>query len=363
MAQSFEMLHSGDPPWLKEAFALEGLSEIVGGKHERKILEFFAEAGHGWVKDDETAWCAAFAHAMLGRAGVEGTGSLAARSYLEWGRPAAKPRRGDVAVFKRGRSAWQGHVAFYLGETASHVLVIGGNQGNAVSVARYPKTSLLGYRRPPAAAAASPAARPPAPAVDARPAGEAAHGPSGGPGGEGFSPPRPDGPSAETILYVQTRLRQLGYAEVGRADGKVGPMTRAAILAFRADNGLELTPAIDDALLVALPKAGPRALAPERAAATPKEVRAEVPEVEASAFGKAWSAAAGAIGVAGAALSWLWEHVGAVKAQLGPVLEVLGDVPAWLYLLLFAAAAWFAWQRMRRGEAAGVAAYRQGERR
>lgn len=81
----FKTLQPGDPPQLR-SFVLEGLKEIVGGQHERQIVAFFAEAGHPWVKDDETAWCAAFEHAMLGRAGIKGTGSLAARSYLDWGR-------------------------------------------------------------------------------------------------------------------------------------------------------------------------------------------------------------------------------------------------------------------------------------
>lgn len=336
-----------DPAWLKEAFALEGLREIVGGAHERKILDFFAEAGHGWVKDDETAWCAAFVHAMLGRAGLKGTGSLAARSYLGWGAKTAKPQRGDVAVFKRGRSAWQGHVAFFLGEGGAHVWVIGGNQSNAVTVARYPRSSLLGYRRPPGRS------KPPPPPADWDNTKSEDDLPSA---------QRTD-PAASAVRYVQTRLRELGYAEVGKADGVVGPMTRAAILAFRADNGLELTPAIDDALLVALPNAAPRTLAPERAGATAKEVRDQVPEVRASFFGKAWSGIAAAVGGAGAGLSWLWENLGDVRGQVQPVLDTLGDVPAWLYFALFAGAALFAWHRMRQGEAAGVAAFQRGERR
>ena len=51
-------------------------------------------------------------------------------------------------VFKRGNSSWQGHVAFYLGETAGRIYVLGGNQSNSVSVTSYPKSKLLGYRTP-----------------------------------------------------------------------------------------------------------------------------------------------------------------------------------------------------------------------
>jgi uncharacterized protein (TIGR02594 family) len=157
---------AGDPAWLKNARELVGLKEIVGSKHEPKVLEFFAEAGHPEIHNDETAWCAAFANAMLRRAGYAGTGSLAARSFLTWGEGLKTPRPGCIAVFKRGNSTWEGHVAFFLRDLGDSIEVLGGNQGNAVSVTRMPKASLLGYRWPTitAAPAAKPAAQPAAPA-------------------------------------------------------------------------------------------------------------------------------------------------------------------------------------------------------
>lgn len=147
-----------DPPWLAKARELVGLKEIVGSSHESKVVAFFAEAGHPGVKDDETAWCAAFANAMLKRAGYTGTGLLNARSFLNWGEPLSKPRHGCIAVFKRGNSAWQGHVAFYVGETPTHVRILGGNQSNAVSITTNPKTGLLGYRWPKQKVVAKPSA-------------------------------------------------------------------------------------------------------------------------------------------------------------------------------------------------------------
>lgn len=69
-----------------------------------------------------------------------------ARSYLNYGEKITKPKYGAVVVFSRGTSS--GHVAFYLDETKDSVLVLGGNQGNAVTKAWYPKSRLLGYRWP-----------------------------------------------------------------------------------------------------------------------------------------------------------------------------------------------------------------------
>lgn len=60
------------------------------------------------------------------------------------------------------------------------------------------------------------------------------------------------------IVWVQQRLLDLGYHEVGTVDGAVGKRTRRAILAFKADNGLPRTPEIDAAVLQALLVALPR---------------------------------------------------------------------------------------------------------
>lgn len=96
-------------------------------------------------------WCAAFANAVLRKAGYEGTGSLMARSFLKYGRKTRRPSEGDIVVFKRGRNRYAGHVGFYMGETIidgiKYILVLGGNQRKAVNVALYPKRKVLGYRK------------------------------------------------------------------------------------------------------------------------------------------------------------------------------------------------------------------------
>lgn len=126
-----------------------GTDEIKGSKHNPVILEYFDAVGHGWVKDDETPWCAAFVGAVLEEAGHKGTGSLAARSFLDWGHKVKTPKYGDVVVFWRGKKeGWQGHVGFYIRETDNYIYCLGGNQGNSVNVSRYSKDRVLGYRRP-----------------------------------------------------------------------------------------------------------------------------------------------------------------------------------------------------------------------
>lgn len=136
------------------AMSFKGLREIPGGEHNPEIVQMFADTGHAWVKDDETAWCAAFVGAMLARVGLEHTGSLAARDYLGWGKPVdlSDAQPGDVVVFWReSPESWKGHVAFFHSmASARAIFVLGGNQGNEVSVDTYTRNRLLGVRRMPA---------------------------------------------------------------------------------------------------------------------------------------------------------------------------------------------------------------------
>jgi uncharacterized protein (TIGR02594 family) len=138
-------------PWLDLARSFDGTKEIKGRKHNDDILAMFADVGHPEIKNDETAWCAAFVGACLERTGYASTKNLMARSYMQWGRPLKKPIKGCVAVFGVPGSA-HGHVGFYVGEDAKGIYVLGGNQSNAVNVKRYPRKSasleLIGYRWP-----------------------------------------------------------------------------------------------------------------------------------------------------------------------------------------------------------------------
>jgi putative chitinase len=65
-------------------------------------------------------------------------------------------------------------------------------------------------------------------------------------------PPAPAAqPAPATVIAVQRALQELGFGEIGAADGIVGPRTLAGIARFRAEQGLAAG-AIDAALLAAL---------------------------------------------------------------------------------------------------------------
>ena len=127
-----------------------GLQEIVGPIHNEEIVAMFAQVGHSWVKDDETAWCAAFVGWALEMAGEKSTRKLNARSYLDWGVEVdpAHAQQGDIIVFPRGNSTWQGHVGFVSKLLPNgKVEVLSGNQRNMVTLKPYELDSALGVRR------------------------------------------------------------------------------------------------------------------------------------------------------------------------------------------------------------------------
>lgn len=143
------------PSWMAEAWRELGQSEVPGSAHNPRIVAMFDELGYP-DQSDETAWCAAFVGACLERAGISSTRSLRARTYLEWGVPADDPAVGAVVVLERGSDPALGHVGFLVGMTDTSVMLLGGNQSNAVTVATFDRELVLGFRVPEPQQAAQP---------------------------------------------------------------------------------------------------------------------------------------------------------------------------------------------------------------
>lgn len=124
-----------------------GVKEISGSKDNPQIIEYLKSCNYSdeITLHDEIPWCSAFVTWCLQQAGGKGTRSLAARSYLGWGK-ASKGVPGDVVVLRRGTSSWQGHTGFLVEKGTLYIKVLGGNQANAVSIKKYPRVMVLGYR-------------------------------------------------------------------------------------------------------------------------------------------------------------------------------------------------------------------------
>ena len=145
------------PPWLEIAQheLLAGVSEIAGPGDSQRIVEYHQTTTLR-ATDDEVPWCSSFVNWCVQKAGLDPTKSARARSWLFWGKRLQVPPYGCIVVLNRANGPQDpsvleapGHVGFYLGPASQElILVLGGNQSNAVNVKRYAKNRVLGYQWP-----------------------------------------------------------------------------------------------------------------------------------------------------------------------------------------------------------------------
>lgn len=140
------------PKMLLAALKYHGLREVKGKSHNPEILSWAKEIGGpvaAFYNADEIAWCGLFMAVCAKRAGKpipSGYDALRALKWARWGTPTNRPMLGDILVFKREGG---GHVGLYVGEDPDCFHVLGGNQGDAVSIVRIDKLRLDACRQSP----------------------------------------------------------------------------------------------------------------------------------------------------------------------------------------------------------------------
>ena len=128
-----------------------GVKEVPGMRDNPMILSMLRLDGE-WPEHDEVPWCSAFVNYIAWLLRLPRSKKLNARSWLEVGHDPGTAAVGfDVVILSRPEAGpSSGHVGFYAGEAdlAPHTVgVLGGNQGNTVSVVQFPVSRLLGIRR------------------------------------------------------------------------------------------------------------------------------------------------------------------------------------------------------------------------
>jgi uncharacterized protein (TIGR02594 family) len=140
--------HMPHAPWLRIALAEQGVRAFGPGASNPRITEYHAGTPiEGY--DDKASWCSSFVNWSLAKAGIQGTASALARSWLHWGEPLEVPVSGCVTVLWRDDpDSWKGHVGFFQRTEGDRIFLLGGNQLEEVRVHSYPLSTVLTYRWP-----------------------------------------------------------------------------------------------------------------------------------------------------------------------------------------------------------------------
>jgi peptidoglycan hydrolase-like protein with peptidoglycan-binding domain len=184
-------------------------------------------------------------------------------------------------------------------------------------------------------------------------------------------PPLPPGAITDTgiTLFVQQRLKALGYASVGNADGNAGDWTEAAILDFRnshnkafpAQPPLPLVPTIDSDLVLALAQGPAKSISDARATATAASpVVASLPTTIAAGKNKLVAWIVGAPAALAGAIEGVVGNLPNAKASLDPVRDFASAVPAWAWPIGVAIVAFVVWANAHSTQAAVAQAVRKG---
>jgi uncharacterized protein (TIGR02594 family) len=142
------------PKLISAAIQYLGIKEMPGIKSNPAIINMATTIGlKGVYNDDDIAWCAVFINflcSITGKPTVKIKGDLynlmRASEFMNWGNEVKieQAQLGDIVVFKRPGGY---HVAIIIAESKTTLHVIGGNQGNSVSIAEFSKDNVAAIRR------------------------------------------------------------------------------------------------------------------------------------------------------------------------------------------------------------------------
>lgn len=138
--------------WLKAARSKLGTRESAGPVNSATIMGWAKTLGVrilGMVYNaDSVPWCGLFVATCMNEVGIAPASiAVRAKSWATWGLSLRFDRiaPGAVLVFER---AGGGHVGFYVGEDDTAFHVLGGNQGDRVSITRISKDRCVACRWP-----------------------------------------------------------------------------------------------------------------------------------------------------------------------------------------------------------------------
>jgi uncharacterized protein (TIGR02594 family) len=120
-------------PWMDIAKQEIGEAERPGRGEENQRIQEYHNSTRERNQSERAPWCSSFANWALAGANIKGMGSSVALSWYSWGQTLSGPAYGSIAIFEREGG---GHVGFVAGRNENgDIVILGGNQGNAVGYA------------------------------------------------------------------------------------------------------------------------------------------------------------------------------------------------------------------------------------
>lgn len=152
------------------------------------------------------------------------------------------------------------------------------------------------------------------------------------------------------VSMLQRKLTGLGYF-TGAIDGDFGPRTRAAVLAFQADNDLVTDGIVGPVTAEVLRNAGPRSITKKRSSATLADLDRKGSRIARASMR---GGAAGLVITGGGALQLLEDMSGTVSritGSFGSISDTLAQAGPWIGGLAIIAGGYVVWQSFRAGRA------------
>jgi len=136
-----------EPRWMEKARNYIGVKEVPGPR-ENPTIQGWLRKLKSWIKSEDVPWCGTFVAAVMQEANLPYPKEFfRAKAWADYG---ANLRTqyvspGAILVFSREGG---GHVGFYVSEDPTAYNVLGGNQGNSVSITRIAKSRCIAIRWP-----------------------------------------------------------------------------------------------------------------------------------------------------------------------------------------------------------------------
>lgn len=141
-------------PWIARAYSQLGVREIPGRTNNPTIVDYHGVT-HAGKAPDEVPWCSSFVCWCFEHEGITSTRDKSSQSWRTW-KGACPLGYGCVGVIRNPIRRNRGHVGFVVGyyhdpdrpARPPMIVLLGGNQGNEVSIRAYPIRRFVAFRMP-----------------------------------------------------------------------------------------------------------------------------------------------------------------------------------------------------------------------